>query len=57
MSDSKQAAEVSALRALGWTISATPDGAVVIGVVAPVAGAHRRASRSPTGSSGSTGPR
>jgi Lon-like protease len=35
MYDSKQAAEVSALRALGWTVPATPDGAVVIGVTAP----------------------
>ncbi|HEV2426925.1 MAG TPA: PDZ domain-containing protein [Acidimicrobiales bacterium] len=32
--DSKEAAEVSALRALGWTIPSTPDGAVVVGVVA-----------------------
>jgi Lon-like protease len=32
---SKQAAEVAALRALGWTIPATPDGAVVAGVIAP----------------------
>jgi PDZ domain-containing protein len=35
MSDSKQAAEVAALRALGWTLRATPVGAVVNGVVAP----------------------
>ena len=33
MYDSKQAAEVAALRALGWTIPATPAGAVVNGVV------------------------
>ena len=35
MSDSKQAAEVAALEALGWHLTATPDGAVVTGVVAP----------------------
>lgn len=35
MYDSKQAAEVSALRAMGWTVPATPDGAVIVGVIAP----------------------
>lgn len=35
MSDSKQAAEVAALRALGWNLPATPAGALVTGVVAP----------------------
>ena len=35
MSDSKQAAEVAALDALGWHLSATPIGAVVTGVVSP----------------------
>jgi Lon-like protease len=35
MSDSKQAAELAALRALGWHVSASPDGALVTGVVAP----------------------
>src|SRR6202030_780768 len=35
MSDSQQAAEVAALRALGWHLPATPAGAVVTGVVAP----------------------
>ncbi len=35
MSDSKQAAEVAALRALGWKLPATPLGAVVTGVAAP----------------------
>lgn len=33
MSDSKQAAEVAALRALGWKLKAVPSGAVVTGVV------------------------
>jgi PDZ domain-containing protein len=35
MSDAKQAAEVAAFRALGWTIPATPSGTVITGVVAP----------------------
>ncbi|MGA2295244.1 MAG: PDZ domain-containing protein [Acidimicrobiales bacterium] len=35
MSDSKQAAEVAALRALGWKIPATSTGAIINGVVAP----------------------
>jgi len=35
MSDSQQAAEVAALRALGWRLPASPAGAVVTGVVAP----------------------
>ncbi len=35
MSDSKQAAEVAALRALGWSVRASPEGAVVTGVGAP----------------------
>jgi PDZ domain-containing protein len=35
MSDSKQAAEVAAFRALGWKVPATPTGAIVNGVVAP----------------------
>ena len=35
MSDSKQAAEVAALRALGWKLTAVSSGAVVTGVVAP----------------------
>ena len=35
MSDSKQAAEVAALEALGWHLHAISDGAVVTGVVAP----------------------
>lgn len=35
MSDSKQSAEVAALRALGWTIHATPEGAVINAVSAP----------------------
>ncbi len=35
MYDSKQAAEVAALRALGWRVPGTPDGAVVTAVVAP----------------------
>ena len=34
MSDSKQAAEVAALRALGWKLRGVPSGAVVTGVVA-----------------------
>ncbi len=33
MSDSQMAAKVAALRALGWTIPATPTGAVITGVV------------------------
>jgi Lon-like protease len=33
MHDSKQAAEVAALRALGWKVPATPSGAVITGVV------------------------
>ena len=35
MYDSKQAAEVAALRRLGWRVAARPDGAVVTAVVAP----------------------
>lgn len=35
MSDSKQAAEIAALRALGWRVPVSPAGAVVTGVVAP----------------------
>lgn len=35
MSDSKQAAEAAALRAIGWRLHATPMGAVVNGVVVP----------------------
>ena len=35
MSDSKEAAEVAALRALGWTIPAEATGAVINGVIAP----------------------
>lgn len=35
MRDAKQAAEVTAYRALGWTVPATPTGAIVNGVVAP----------------------
>lgn len=35
MSDSKQAAEVAALEALGWRLRPVHDGAVVTGVVAP----------------------
>ena len=35
MSDSKQAAEVAALRVLGWHLKAIASGAVVTGVVAP----------------------
>lgn len=35
MDDSKQAAEVAALRALGWTVPATSTGAVVDGVISP----------------------
>ncbi len=35
MYDSKQAAEVAALRTLGWRVPARPDGAVVTAVVAP----------------------
>jgi PDZ domain-containing protein len=35
MSDSKQAAEVAALRALGWRLPPTSAGAVVTGVAAP----------------------
>lgn len=35
MSDSKQAAEVAAFRALGWKIAAQPTGAIINGVVAP----------------------
>ncbi|MGH9019728.1 MAG: PDZ domain-containing protein, partial [Acidimicrobiales bacterium] len=35
MSDSKEAAEIAALRALGWTIPVTRDGAVIAGVVSP----------------------
>ena len=35
MSDSKQAAEVAAFRALGWMTPATPTGAIVNTVVAP----------------------
>jgi len=44
MSDSKQAAEVSAFRALGWKTPVTPTGAIVNSVVAPsparAAGVH-----------------
>jgi Lon-like protease len=35
MTDSKQAAEVSAFNAIGWTTPVTPTGAVVNGVTAP----------------------
>ncbi len=35
MFDSKQAAQVAALRALGWPVHATPMGAVINGVVVP----------------------
>ena len=35
MFDAKQAAEVSAFRALGWRVPATPSGAIVTAVVAP----------------------
>lgn len=35
MSDSKQAAEVAAFRALGWKIAAHPTGTIITGVVAP----------------------
>jgi PDZ domain-containing protein len=35
MSDSKQAAEVAAFRALGWKIAAQPTGTIINGVVAP----------------------
>ena len=35
MSDSKQAAEVAAFRALGWTIKGAPTGVVINGVVDP----------------------
>jgi PDZ domain-containing protein len=35
MNDSKQAAEVAAFRALGWTTPSTPTGAIVISVNAP----------------------
>ncbi len=35
MSDSKQAAEVAAFRALGWKITGTPTGTIINGVVAP----------------------
>jgi PDZ domain-containing protein len=35
MSDSKQAAEVTAFRSLGWKVPATPTGTVVTGVVDP----------------------
>ncbi len=35
MSDSKQAAEVAALRALGWKLADIPTGARVTGVIAP----------------------
>jgi len=42
MYDSKQAAEVAALHSLGWTVPATPTGAVVNGVVtsSPAQRAH-----------------
>jgi len=35
MRDAKQAAEVTAYRALGWTVPVTPTGAIVNGVVSP----------------------
>lgn len=35
MYDAKQAAEVSAFRALGWSVPATPSGAIVTGVLSP----------------------
>ncbi|MFI5035080.1 MAG: PDZ domain-containing protein [Acidimicrobiales bacterium] len=35
MSDSQQAAEVAALRALGWRVPAIPDGAIVTAVAVP----------------------
>ena len=35
MRDAKQAAEVTAFRALGWSVPATPTGAIVNGVVSP----------------------
>lgn len=34
MSDSKEAAEIAAFRALGWSVPTTPSGAVINGVVA-----------------------
>ena len=42
MYDSKQAAQVAALRALGWTVASTPTGAVVNGVISasPAQKAH-----------------
>ncbi len=40
MSDSKEAAAVAALRALGWRPVATPTGAVVTGVIAPSPARH-----------------
>jgi len=40
MSDSKQAAEVAALRALGWSLTAQPSGVTISAVVAPSPARH-----------------